>query len=648
MAGNQPAIPTRGAKRDSQRSRKGCPECRSRKIKCDEQKPECGQCLKTGRACTIIDSLFKPHSYSFLAAPAQGAPPTCAREILPAGMGLDHTSQHTEKDVPHSPVQTAPELRSPVTFPHQDHSISSRRASDALSKSSNERGADYPTPRVTQPVAVNSRPQNDSYSALSRSPEASARPYNVHIQSEESYQDRCEIAFFLRHFAEGPGQWMDICGGQSYFSQHIVQLAHWSPLVRYAACALGAKQLGQTRHPETQIRQTNAQKLMLKALIDSRLGFTWYGAKYYEKAIQLLAKQISHKDRPSASLSPNYIYGSGFTPQSGDYEVPRCPDEEAAPFQILAACILCQYEDVNATLRAWSGHLDGIYRLLRPHLPDLVAFRMSDHIPQPARASDAAFWFFVVHDMFNAFVTRQRTRINTEDFVLWRKMGLPLNNQGYLAAHDIGADQPNVILFKALARMMCQLVNADLSDVVQWTRLKEDFDRWQNTVPSSFYIPIAWPPVAEPRTAQHMDPFSREIWFASDISAITLAFYHMSRMILLISRPMDVFLRQSQSRDDLLATYNTLQQELRRHAMEIIPVMHAMPNETVQKYMLQPLYVAGRCLIDEKERKSLLQILRDMADDFGLFTDDRIKDLCDEWGMPCDGIDRKDGHGILT
>ncbi|BCR89362.1 Zn(II)2Cys6 transcription factor domain-containing protein [Aspergillus chevalieri] len=59
--------PHRAPARETYRSRKGCPECRRRKIKCDETRPECGQCLKSGRACHIIDGLFKQHSYTFLA-----------------------------------------------------------------------------------------------------------------------------------------------------------------------------------------------------------------------------------------------------------------------------------------------------------------------------------------------------------------------------------------------------------------------------------------------------------------------------------------------------------------------------------------------------------------------------------------------------
>ncbi|KAJ0417280.1 hypothetical protein BJY00DRAFT_209952 [Aspergillus carlsbadensis] len=643
MAGDQPATPTRTAKRDSLRSRKGCPECRSRKIKCDEQKPECGQCLKSGRACRIIDSIFKPHSYSFLTTPAQG-PQLGDRAELSTTLPSESAAQHA-KDT-QVLIQPAKPVRSLIPSPSQNHAILGRRLSSVSTITAHDQGADQALLGHTVNEIVGPSSGYDSTSLASpHDTESTARPYVTPIgQLEDNYQDRCEIAFFLRHFSEGPGQWMDVCGDRSYFSQQVIQLSHWSPLLRYAACALGAKQLGQTRHPEAHIRQTNTQALMLKALIDTKVGFTWYGAKYYEKAIQLLAQQISHSENLSCSLSPNYIYGTGSTPQSGEFDIPRGHDEADAPFQILAACILCQYEDVNATLKAWSGHIDGIHRLLRPHLPDLVVFRVAKRIPQPEKALNAAFWFYVVNDMLNAFVMKRKTRVNTDDLGLWRKMGVPLDDHGNLATRSTDS-QLEGSLFKALVRMMCQLVNSELSDSGQWTILKGHFDRWQSTVPQSFYIPITWPPVVEPSTIQNVDTFNREIWFASDISAITIAFYHMSRMILLINRPVDLFINQQ---EDLLSAYNILQQELRQHALEIIPIMHAKPSETVQKYMLQPLYVAGRCLTDERERKSLLQILRNMADDFGLFTDDRIKDLCEEWGMPYNGIDRKHGHGILT
>ncbi|KAL4951294.1 hypothetical protein BDW69DRAFT_196593 [Aspergillus filifer] len=613
---DQPVKPTR-AKWET-RSRKGCPECRGRKIKCDEKQPECGQCLKTGRACRIIDSIFKPHEYTFKTTPVKQNAPSSRNAI-------------DDKDVP----QTRATRKTPRIFMVDDQ----------------YRAATSPT-KPFHPESVADRPiPGHDLGKSNVHTQSPALPYeSPHIpittQPEDTYQDRCEIAFFLRHFSEGPGQWMDLVGDRSYFSYNAVVLSHWSPLVRYAACALGAKQLGQTRHPELQIRQTNTQRLMMMALIDTKLGLTWYGAKYYEKAIQLLSKRISRKDLTTTSTSsPNYIYGLSSTPMSADQST---VDNEADdfPFQILAACILCQYEDVNATIRAWTGHLDGAFRLLRPHLADPAALRISDMIPQPVRALDAMFWYLVVNDMLNAFVIRRRTRIDPDDLVLWRTMGLPLDECGRLATSFPRDAQIEIILFKALVRLMCQLVNADIENSNHWLKMTVELDRWQASVPASFYVPITWPPAdASPTTSA--DPFTRETWFASDICAITLAFYHMSRMILLAKRPIDPFEPRPQNRGDSLDPDNTLQQDLRKHAIEIIPIVHAMPSETVQKYMLQPLYVAGRSLTDDEERSTLLRILRAMGDDFGLFTDYRVQDLCVEWGIPYSGIDRRGGHGIL-
>lgn len=489
-------------------------------------------------------------------------------------------------------------------------------------------------------------------------------PEDATTQAGETYHNRCEIAFFLRHFCEGPGQWMDLCTDQSYFSQNVVVISHRSPLVRYAACALAAKQLGQTRHPESHIRQTNAQRSMMKALIDTKLGFTWYGAKYYEKAIQLLAQQLSSRDRGTYSRSPGHVYGVG-TPNR---QAACGNDEESLCFQIIAACILCQYEDVNATIRAWSGHIDGVFRLFKPHFPEPAFFHLCATIPQPARALDATFWFFVVNDMLNAcmllayagiisltidlVVTQSKTRVDPDDIVLWCKMGLPVDAHGNLLPETRHDGLFETILFKALIRLMCRLVNSNLGNATNWTLISEEFDRWQGAVPSSFYIPITWPPDG-PNLGDSIDTcsrenISRETWFANDICAMTVAFYHMSRIILIANRPNGIAVRQHGTEDGLIATYNPLQQELRKHALEIMAIVHAMPSERVQKYMLQPLYVAGRHLTDPQERSGLLQMLRNMGDDFGLFTDYRIRDLCDEWGMECNGIDRRDGYGILT
>ena len=222
----------------------------------------------------------------------------------------------------------------------------------------------------------------------------------------DSYQDRCEIAFFLRYFSEGPGRWMDLGNDTHYFSRYIVSLADMSALIRYAACALAAKQLGQVKDPESSVRQTACHRAMFKAFSESKLDFLWYGAKYYERAIQILARQISHEDRSDCHMSPACIYQSGLTPQSVDYSVLGDQEIAAATFRLLAACILCQYEDLSVTLRAWSGHLDGIYKLLRPHLSGAVELQPSHPIPQTANVVESIFWFLASNDMMDACESR--------------------------------------------------------------------------------------------------------------------------------------------------------------------------------------------------------------------------------------------------
>jgi len=89
---------------------------------------------------------------------------------------------------------------------------------------------------------------------------------------------------------------MDICTGErSYFSQYIVQLTSRSPLLRYASCALAAKRLGLLKYSTDTTNVTRRSSLCASSLLqmDLDMDFTWYGAKYYEKAIQLMARETS-------------------------------------------------------------------------------------------------------------------------------------------------------------------------------------------------------------------------------------------------------------------------------------------------------------------------------------------------------------------
>lgn len=245
----------------------------------------------------------------------------------------------------------------------------------------------------TSPIAVQDYP-----TVTSHAPSHTSIPASL---PEETNQDRAEAGFFLRHFAEGAGQWMDIITGQSsYFSQYVVQLASQSPLVRYSACSLAAKQLGQMKDYTQMTDKTHWSSIVASALLKPGLDFLWYGAKYYEKAILLLARQISDHPSSTAHLSPREIY------QSTSSDHLRLDDHESTSttFPILSACMLCAYEDLSGTMPAWSGHLDGINKLLRPHIDLHVTPVTPDNLhrtPESLRGLETSFWYFALNDILN-------------------------------------------------------------------------------------------------------------------------------------------------------------------------------------------------------------------------------------------------------
>ena len=258
-------------------------------------------------------------------------------------------------------------------------------------------------PAEPSPRAIISTHIQNAQNAAIVAPAAHGFSGLLNSTHEDNRRDRCEVAFFLRHFSEGPGQWMDVCCDHPYFSEQVALLSPVCTLIRYSAVALAAKQLGYMKTPESGIRQTQSHRLMMHAFADSNLDFLWYGAKYYDKSIQILSKQLSREDRSVCQPSPWGFYQAGLpTPDSNEFSIAGDHDNTGITLQFLAACILCQYEDLSATMAAWSGHLDGIYRLIRGYLNETATPPTTFHIPQPMKAMDSMYWFFAINDMLDA------------------------------------------------------------------------------------------------------------------------------------------------------------------------------------------------------------------------------------------------------
>jgi hypothetical protein len=203
-----------------------------------------------------------------------------------------------------------------------------------------------------------------------------------------------------RHDADAVTR-MDLLYRYEVFSREVLTLAREHPLLRYAACAVAAKQLGQMRSPVSNILRGKTQENIAANLVRGRLGFLWYGAKYYEKAIHTLVKSITPKDQQSSRVLRNHA-SPAVSLSQGDLMV-RAKGEDPI-VRLLGTCILIQYEHLSANRDAWSGHLTGFSKLLdliddgkllQPH----TMFEQVYPFTKDILEVKAGFWNFVVNDL---------------------------------------------------------------------------------------------------------------------------------------------------------------------------------------------------------------------------------------------------------
>lgn len=169
--------------------------------------------------------------------------------------------------------------------------------------------------------------------------------------------------------------------------------------MRFVACALAAKQLGQVCGPVAASFSNNAQRSIAQQLLQGNLDFTWYGEKYYDKAIKTLARQIRPRDLAPPQLSPS-ASSVGSIPQS---DMMARAEGEDPIVRLLATCVLIEYESLSGNTKGWSGQLNGFDKLLAL-LDDGSLFYtnpLSQQIfdAKSQRALRAAFWWFAINDL---------------------------------------------------------------------------------------------------------------------------------------------------------------------------------------------------------------------------------------------------------
>ncbi|KAI2975272.1 transcriptional regulator family: Fungal Specific TF [Aspergillus niger] len=748
------------------RSRTGCLTCRTRKLKCDEQKPECSQCRKGGRVCRPSEGIVFRHQqnasmnkdlsdaatgrgtlkgfYSYkntfdkdsvwldipkhvifvdnsdpYAEDLEAALGESEAAILAANSharawSAQRTSSadgETHGLETLSTVATTDRLSYPPlsidqqSIPSTDHSIPYNNVPSTASSDTPSQMRGVIAPQISPSLSMSSNNTNNNninfllnpsqsrsppvdpslqYAPERRSSSLTARPpvpraTSADSKSEAPAETDHEVAYLLRHFSEAPGLWMDLFDLGTYFASSVPVRALRNPLLKYAACAYAAKQLGRVKG--TQVTTGGVYSRHLSNNVD----WSWSGAKYYEKAIQLLMKELQPDKGPPPLSTPEAFGQWQAAELCEDQENPRKRRRRYSDSrfskgvhsdEILAAtAILSVYEFLDATGPAWNRHLSGVKSLLdvaevgmmpveQRHSPGGTALQQTK-VPGLSKARKATFWNFARQDYLAAFINESQTRLNTDDLVLWTEAGLQIDNMGFVRSSNATAigypdgEEPikEDLVSNGLVWILSKIVNfINAGDNVQlnhpgsmgtgplglsqqvllerWYRLEAELDAWYNGLPETFQ-PCARVDLSKLPQNKDNPKFDAgslsEIWYSLPLCSSAMQHYHMARILLLINKPHESTSRRS-TIADRLNSYRSIESDIRFHSREIVGIALACPTGAVRINSLQPLFVSGQCLTEPGERRTVLALLHGIEAELGWATEYRVNQLLREWG----------------
>lgn len=344
---------------------------------------------------------------------------------------------------------------------------------------------------------------------------------------------------------------MDLFDLGTYFASYVPVKALINPLLKYAACAFSAKQLGRVKGAKAPVGGVCSKQSAMESWPDmQKVDWYWYGAKYYDKAIQLLMKELQPDKGPPPLSTPEAF---------GQWQAAElCEDNDENPRKrrrrhtnsrlsngvhsdevLTATAILSVYEFLDAT-PAWNWHLSGVKSLLdvaEVGVLPLEQHPLGDPFQAPkksglSKARKAIFWNFArqdylaackfalsfkIFDTDRSVINESHTRLNTDDLVLWTEAGLQLDNLGFVrpsnmsaAGYPEGDDvMKEDLISNALIWILSKIVNfisagdnvhLDQNNSIdtgplgisqhvlleRWYRLEAELDAWYNGLPDTF------------------------------------------------------------------------------------------------------------------------------------------------------------------
>jgi len=162
-----------------------------------------------------------------------------------------------------------------------------------------------------------------------------------------------------------------------------------------------------------------------------------------------------------------------------------------------------------------------------------------------------------------------------------------------------------------------------------WNTLQQQFQVWYDGLPITFRHSARVDPQCSSMLGESEGLFP-EVWYSIPMCASTMQCYHMSQIQLFMNKPHE----STQGRTTVYERLNSYQSVLAAcqvHSREIVGISLGRPDEAVRIHSVQPLFTAGQCLSDPRERQVVLNLLRGVEMDIGWATDYRVRQLIEQW-----------------
>ncbi|KAF3906711.1 hypothetical protein ABW20_dc0110698 [Dactylellina cionopaga] len=593
------------------RVRTGCNTCRKRHVKCDEQKPQCQNCLKGNRPCVFPspDSLFR-HSRSGSISKkgsgnpnAAGANPNRRSLDLSAGFSLDVKNETSLSSIaplnPELDVSGMLSLANVATGHHEGISPTSNPVSPNGIANRRHRSQPSVLPLTsTSPFLAQSSTDSPSQlkvpgSALISPTGAAVAQFQGLVLAPISPAPRTSISFENTRID----------------AQGYERVSTESAMGNGVNGSNGIPFPSAPREPTLPLPLSEHESELFMNFVnricpwldifDFDRKFTLMVPKLARKSTGLLnaclalsAKQqyrLRANEQTVQDPNPEIEYSQYYDAALREMQNSLVHDVDgrfSSSEEFLAtAVILSTFEVIDGSNQEFRRHLEGVGSIIKPQgiHESLVGLK------------GAAFWAWYRQDVLAAFRERRATFI-TEDY--WN-LDTSLESMYMLREDELG----NRVMF-----ILGQIINYCAKDEIEKNEhniterlrkaeiLEKKLEDWKRCLPDSF----------EPLTRMRdKDGIFDTLWYNPPCCGVAMQIYCFAKIMLTMHKP------ANPPSQDRYQHFLAAQRQYKQSSAMIIGISLSGCEETYHLLSLQCLYAAGLVLDGKEERKILQGLIRE-------------------------------------